>query len=332
MKLGVYTAILHDRALPDALDVIADLGLGGAEINAGGFLPPVHIPIDDVINSQAARDDYLAIFADRGVELAGLNVNGNPLHPDPQYGPGHAADLERAIRAAGALGQTRVVTMSGLPGAEPGATRPNWGVNPWNTGVLDIVEHGWREAIPFWKRITGLAEDHGVKIAIEMHPHNLVFNAPTMIRLAEQVGSPAIGAELDPSHLFWQQMDPIAVVRHLGGLVFHAAAKDVRINEFARIAGVLDDRFSAPPEADRVPIGGPDALSVWPAESAWDFVALGRGHDADFWADFLAALAEVDPAMAVNIEHEDTSLGKVEGLRVAAETLLAAEQATRRTR
>jgi len=100
MKLGVYTAILHDRPLADALDVIASLGLNAAEINAGGFLPPVHIPIDAVIASQTARDDYLGIFADKGVALAGLNANGNPLHPNPVIGEKHAADLKRAIRAA----------------------------------------------------------------------------------------------------------------------------------------------------------------------------------------------------------------------------------------
>ena len=46
MKLGVYTAILHDRPLREALEVIASLGLSGAEINAGGFLPTPHLPVE----------------------------------------------------------------------------------------------------------------------------------------------------------------------------------------------------------------------------------------------------------------------------------------------
>ena len=50
MKLGVYTAILHDRPLPEALEVIASLGLTGAEINAGGFLPTPHLPVDDLLS------------------------------------------------------------------------------------------------------------------------------------------------------------------------------------------------------------------------------------------------------------------------------------------
>jgi sugar phosphate isomerase/epimerase len=65
-------------------------------------------------------------------------------------------------------------------------------------------------------------------------------------------------------------------------------------------------------------------MSRWPENSSWDFVAVGRGHDVDFWREFLAALAEVDPAMAVNIEHEDMELGRIEGLQVAAATLKAA--------
>src|SRR3954451_14072385 len=321
MKLGVYTAVLHDRPLPEALDVIAALGLDAAEINAGGFLPPVHIPIDAVIESESAREDYLGIFEEKGVALAGLNANGNPLHPNPAIGDRHASDLKRAIRAAGALGQTRVVTMSGLPGGEPGSTVPNWIVNAWNSGSLDVLEYQWDEvAIPFWTEIDRLAADHGVTVAIEMHPQNIVFNPPTLKRLVDKVGATNVGAEMDPSHLFWQGMDPVAAVEYLGDLVVHAAAKDVRINdEYARLYGVLDERFRRlAPDEDRVNLGGHEFVNEWPKDSAWDFVALGRGHDVGFWTRFVAALRKVDPDMAVNIEHEDTSLGRIEGLEVAA--------------
>lgn len=323
MKLGIYTAILHDRPLPEALDVIKSLGLEAAEINSGGFLPPVHIPIDDILESQSARDDYLGVFDEKSITLAGLNANGNPLHPNPTIGEAHANDLRRTIRAAGALGQTRVVTMSGLPGGEPGSTMPNWIVNAWNSGSLDVLDYQWNDVVvPFWKEIDALAADNGVKVAIEMHPQNVVFSPPTMIELVERTNASNIGAEMDPSHLFWQGMDPIAAVRHLGPLVFHAAAKDVRINENAKIYGVLDNRFRRLGEhEERTSLGGHEYANEWPKDSAWDFVALGRGHDKDFWAEFLKALHDVDPDMAVNIEHEDVSLGRIEGLEVAASVL-----------
>ena len=328
MKLGVYNAILHDRPLPEALDVIADLGLEGIELNSGGFLPPVHIPtFDDILLSDAARDDFLGLFEGTGVSIAGLNCNGNPLHPNKVIGDAHAEDVRRSIELAHRLGQHRVVTMSGLPGGEAGTTRPNWIVNAWNSAALDVLEHQWQVATPVWREVDALARDLDVKVALELHPQNLVFNPAGIRELIERTGATHLGVELDASHLFWQQMDPVAVVRDLGPLVLHAAAKDVRINPAAAVHGVLDNRFRRlRPEEERVNLGGDEWANEWPKESAWDFVVLGRGHDTAFWADFLTALHEVDPHMIVNIEHEDVSLGRVEGLQVAAEVLRAAAQ------
>jgi sugar phosphate isomerase/epimerase len=322
MKLGVYTAILHDRSLPEALGVIKNLGLEGAEINVGGFIGTPHIPIKDILSSAGAREEYLGIFADAGVELTGFNVNGNVLHPDPEVSRKHSADLHQAIELAGLLGVTRIVAMSGLPGGHPGATAPNWAVNPWDSAYLDILDYQWDLAVPYWKNVDARARDAGTKIAIEMHPQNLVFNPATMIRLVERTGATNVGAEMDPSHLFWQGIDPVAAIRHLGPLVLHAAAKDTRINEECLINGVLDDRFRRlTPEEPRVNIGGRYFVNEWPKNSSWDFVAVGRGHDTGFWTDFLTALEEVDPDIAVNIEHEDIELGQLEGLEVASRTL-----------
>ncbi|MBB6404343.1 sugar phosphate isomerase/epimerase [Arthrobacter sp. AZCC_0090] len=330
MKLGVYNAILHDRPLPEALKVIADLGLTGIEINTGGFLPAVHVPtMDQILVSDAARDDYLGIFEGTGVSIAGLNCNGNPLHPKPEIGEKHAEDIRRSIRLAERLGQNRVVTMSGLPGGEPGATVTNWIVNAWNSAALDVLDYQWGVAAKFWRETDRLAADHGVKVALELHPQNIVFNTADVRKLIELTEATHVGVELDASHLFWQQMDPVAVVRELGPLVFQAAAKDVRVNtENAALYGVLDNSFRRlSPEENRTNLGGDEWANEWPKNSAWDFVALGRGHDTAYWTEFLRALHEVDPGMLVNIEHEDTSLGRIEGLEVAAKVLQDADAA-----
>jgi sugar phosphate isomerase/epimerase len=330
VKLGVYNAVLHDRPLPEALKVIADLGLTGIEINSGGFLPPVHIPtFDDILESDAARDDYLAVFEGTGVSIAGLNCNGNPLHPNRTIGDKHAEDIRRSIRLANRLGQNRVVTMSGLPGGEPGATVPNWIVNAWNSAALDVLDYQWKIAADFWTETDKLARDLDVKVALELHPQNLVFNPADVRKLVELTGATHVGVELDASHLFWQQMDPIAVIRELGPLVFQAAAKDVRVNtETAAIYGVLDNRFRRlSPEENRTNLGGDEWANEWPKPAAWDFVALGKGHDVAYWTEFLRALHDVDPDMLVNIEHEDVELGRIEGLEVAARVLKEADAA-----
>ena len=323
MKLGVYNAILHDRSLPEALTVIADLGLTGIELNTGGFLPAVHVPnIDEILESDAARDDFLALFDGTGVSIAGLNCNGNPLHPNRAIGERHAADVARSVRLAHRLGQHRVVTMSGLPGAEPGATRAHWEVNAWNSAALDVLEYQWSVAVPYWRDVDALARDLDVKVALELHPQNLVFNPSSMRELVARAGTTNIGVELDASHLFWQQMDPIAVVRNLGDLVVHAAAKDVRVNPHAAIEGVLDNSFRRlGSDEPRTNLGGDEWANEWPKPAAWDFVAIGKGHDAAYWAEFLTALYEVDPNMIVNIEHEDVSLGRIEGLEFASGVL-----------
>jgi sugar phosphate isomerase/epimerase len=171
--------------------------------------------------------------------------------------------------------------------------------------------------------------DHDVKVALELHPQNLVFNSADVHKLIELTGATHVGVELDASHLFWQQMDPVAVVNHLGELVFHAAAKDVRVNaEHAAINGVLDNSFRRlAADEERTNLGGDEWANEWPKNAAWDFVALGKGHPTEYWTEFLRALHSVDPDMYVNIEHEDISLGREEGVRVAADVLKAADAA-----
>jgi sugar phosphate isomerase/epimerase len=327
MRLGAYTACLHDKPLPEALAILAGMGLDSAEINSGGFLGTPHLPIADLRASQDARDDYLGQFTDAGVALTALNCNGNPLDPNPEVGPRQAQDILDSIEIAALLGVKRVVTMSGTPASDAEGTSPVWNVLPWHSAFLDVQDYQWNEVtIPFWRQVQARARDADVKVCIEMHPHNVVYNPATLERLATEINATHVGAEMDPSHLFWQGIEPIEAVNHLGGLVYNAAAKDTRINAAARVNGVLDDRFGRvrKNDPDALGLGGAYTLSRWPSNSSWDFVAVGRGHDVAWWREFLQALERIDPDMAVNIEHEDQELDQMEGLRSAAQTLLEA--------
>ena len=328
LKLGAYTACLHDRPLGEALDVLQANGLTSVEVNTGGFIPSPHCHVDLLLSSEQARRDYLDLFASRGMELTGLNCNGNPLNPLPGVGPKHADDLRRTIELARLLGVRNIVTMSGTPGSDPDARYPSWVVNPWDGVYLDVLDYQWGVAVDFWKEIDALARANDVRVAIEMHPHNLVFSPVTLRKLVELTGATNVGAELDPSHLMWQGMDVVACIRDLGPLVFHAAAKDAAIAPGVDIRGVLDTSFErVPAEAPgNVPTGYGFWCNAWPENPAWRFVAVGVGHDVDYWTDFLRALAEVDPDMAVNIEHEDAAFSRLDGLALAAENLRAAAE------
>jgi sugar phosphate isomerase/epimerase len=329
MKLGAYTACLHDRPLPEALDVLKSNGLTSVEVNTGGFIPSPHCHMDLLLSSESARADYLDMFASRGMELTGLNCNGNPLNPLPGVGPKHADDLRRSIELAGLLGVKNIVTMSGTPGSDPDAKYPSWVVNPWDGVYMDVLDYQWSVAVEFWKEIDSLARANDVRVAIEMHPHNLVFSPVTLKKLVDLTAATNVGAEMDPSHLMWQGMDVAACIRYLGPLVFHAAAKDAMITPGVDIRGVLDTSFERVPAnaPDKVPTGIGFWCNAWPTNPAWRFVAVGIGHDVPYWTEFIAALAEIDPDIAVNIEHEDANYSRDEGLRLAAGNLLAAAKA-----
>ena len=79
--------------IDDALDFIKSIGLNGAEINSGGFLPALHLPINDIMTSDAKRDEYLDKFTSRGIKLTALNCNGNPLNPNKSVGERQSQDV-----------------------------------------------------------------------------------------------------------------------------------------------------------------------------------------------------------------------------------------------
>jgi sugar phosphate isomerase/epimerase len=308
MKLGAYTACLHDQPLPTALQTLASLGLDSAEINSGGFLPPVHLPVDDLRASQDAREEYLGLFSAAGLTLTALNCNGNPLDPNPAVGPLHAQDVRDSIELAALLGVKRVVTMSGLPGSDRGGRYPSWTVEPWHSVFLDARDYQWNEVgIPFWKDIQARAQAADVKVCIEMHPHNLVYNPATMERLATEIDATHVGAEMDPSHLFWQGIDVIEAATAIGRerALVHVHAKDTGMIEAnVRRNGVLDAK-----PYERV------------LERAWTFRTVGYGHGEELWRRLLSTLSAVGYDGAVSIEHEDPLMSADEGLEKAVRLL-----------
>ena len=171
--------------------------------------------------------------------------------------------------------------MSGTPGSDPAARYPSWVVNPWDGVYMEVLDYQWDVAARFWSDIDALAHATGVRVAIEMHPHNLVFSPVTLKKLVDLTGARNVGAEMDPSHLMWQGMDVVACIRWLGPLVFHAAAKDAMITPGVDIRGVLDTSFSECRQM--IPVRSTTGYgywcNAWPAGPAWRFVAVGIGHD-----------------------------------------------------
>lgn len=323
MRVGLYLAALMDHSLEDALRVTHEWGLTDAEVPAGGFNPYDHCNPGELITSQAKRDEFLQKFDEAGVNLAILNANSNPLHPDPEVRIPHAKDLHDAIVLSSQLGLDRLNVMSGSVGSGPEATLPTWSLVPWESALLEVRDYQWSVGVPFWKETAKLAEDHGVKLALEMHPHMLCYNPGTLERLIDACDSEYLGVNLDPSHMFWQGIDPHRFAAKFSGRVWHVAAKDtVLVQDAIDEYGVLDDRYYyIPAEEKPQPLGG-RYLTTQPAKDGpWHFVAAGRGHDVDWWASFLATVRKAGFDGAICIENEDWDLPREESIPIATKTL-----------
>ena len=281
------------------LDIAAEIGATGIEVTQAGQPSGVR----HLVENAASRAMFAEAFAGRGLEISALNCAGMPLHP--VRGSDHRRLIEDTFRLAELLGVEKIVTMSGTTGDGGAATTVNWVFYPWPDDSVALLERQWEAGIVLWADLAALAERHGVRrIAFELHPIHLVYNVPTLLRMREAVG-PVIGANVDPSHLFWQQMDPIRVVEALGEAVHHVQLKDTEVvpDEVA-LAGVLDQR----PFSD-------------PAARAWRYRTIGRGHDAAFWSDFVEALAGAGYHDYVSIENEDPYQTYEDGVREAARFL-----------
>jgi sugar phosphate isomerase/epimerase len=300
VHLGLYTDSVPDLSFDEALDLAARVGATAIEIAGGGQSSAPHMRIDELLASGSARAAFLGAFSSRDLTIAALNCSAWPLHP--VVGAAHVDLIRRTIRLAGELGVRKIVTMSGTPGDGRDASTFDWIFYPWPDDATALLARQWDEAIALWRGLAEEARAAGVeRMAFELHPLHLVYNVPTLLRLREAVG-PAIGANLDPSHLFWQGMDPIAVVRALGRAVHHVHLKDTEIiAEQVALAGVLDGR----PFDD-------------PTRRAWVFRTVGQVHDGAWWLGFLMALAEAGYDDALAIENEDAAFPGVSGVEQAA--------------
>ncbi len=305
MDLCLYTDSVDQLSFEEALDLAVETGCAAIEIAAGGQSSAPHMRIDELLDDAGKRRAFADAFSTRGLRIGALNCSAWPLHP--VKGAAHAELIRKVIRLAAELGVDKIVTMSGNPGDGPGSTTINWVWYPWPADAMALLERQWAEAIPFWQEMGRFAGEHGVtRIAFELHPLHLAYNVPTLLRMRDAVG-PVIGANVDPSHMFWQQMDPIAVIRALGPAVHHVHLKDTQIvPEQVAIAGVLDQR----------PFENA-------AERAWIFRTVGRSHDASFWAPFVGELRAVGYDDVLSIENEDILQPPAEGVAEAAAFMAA---------
>jgi len=304
MKLGVFTPLLSQLSLDDALSKLTQLGIHTAELGTGNYPGDAHCKLS-MLEDAPALSAFRNTLDRHGVSISALSCHGNALHPNQTIAQQARETARRAILLAEKLGVSTVVDFSGCPGDSLTATHPNWVTCPWPPEYAQLLDWQWNEVVaPYWIEHAAFAAQHGVRVAIEMHPGFVVYSPETMLRLRSIAGN-NVGCNYDPSHLFWQNIDPIGAVRVLGDAIFHVHAKDTQFYPTNLVrSGVLDTK-----------------LYTQDRERAWIFRTCGYGHGAEWWKEFVSTLRLMGYDSVLSIEHEDSLMAPEEGLRKAAEFL-----------
>lgn len=305
MKLSVLANLYGQKSLDETLAILSSMGVEAVEIGCGGYPGKAHANPEVLLNDEKAFEEFMGLFKKYNIEPCALATHGNPVHPDKAIAKVFHDDFVNSVLLAEKMGVDTVITFSGCPGDHPGAKYPNWCVCPWPDDFLTILDYQWNEVlIPYWKENAKFAKDHGVKVAFEMHPGFCVYNPETLLRLRNACGD-NLGANLDPSHLIWQGMDPVAVIRELKGAIYHFHAKDTKIDKYNTAKnGVLDTKHYGD-EINR----------------AWVFRTVGFGNDLAYWRDIASNLRLAGYDKVMSIEHEDSLMSIDEGLKKAVDFL-----------
>lgn len=307
MKLGVFAVLFSNMSLEEMLDHVKAKGLDTVEIGTGGYVGDVHCNPLELVNNEQKLQAFKKAFDERGIKISALSCHGNPLHPNKEIADKHHEAFVNSVKLAARLGVETVVTFSGCPGESELSQNPVWITCPWPTDFSNVVNWQWEEKVlPYWKEQTLLLRSYGVKAAIEPHPGFVVYNTETALRLRAECGS-EIGVNFDPSHYFWQGMDPVQSIKALGkeNALFHFHAKDTQIEELnCKLNGVLDTK-SYKDIASR----------------SWVFRTVGYGHGEGEWRNIISALQVIGYEGAVSIEHEDGLMSMEEGFTKAVDFL-----------
>lgn len=315
MYRSICTELFSGMTLLDMLDRVRTYGLRAVELTSGGWGSCPFIPSAAALTGDSVGlANFQSIFSDRGMYISALNCSGNPLCPSA-LGEIHSKTAYDTAVLAGKLGVKTIVMMSGLPAGGPEDRTPNWITSTvsWPDYMTESLRYQWEDvALPWWRKFLSFAQTQGIEhVAVEPHPGQLVYNPASFLRLFHGVNTAApgvLGVNLDPSHLFALGADPIVAARALQGHICYIHGKDTRMERLlSHINGLVE-----PLPVECV------------AERAWNYVAVGCGHDLQWWREFFSVVRMGGYNGAISLEMEDLTMSAEAGIAISLQTLAQA--------
>ncbi len=307
MKLGIFTALFQDRPLEEVLRLVAELGYEAVELPAWKGSP--HLDVDSVL-ADGGRS-LQRLVRSYGLEISALSdgregqlVLGPHDWTVDRWAPVQGVEervrygTERIKLVARAAAALEVPVVTGFFGS---SVWDKWYNYPSTNE--QVYQQGWEL---FARRVNPILDafaQQGVRFAFEVHPTEIAYNVETAEQALEVLDHrPEFGFNFDPSHLFWQGIDPVVFIKRLGKQIYHAHAKDGEVQEDeVRRSGVLS--------------GG----SWTRPDRGFRFRVPGWG-DVD-WRRVLSALAAVGYDYVLSFEHEDPVMSPEDGCEKAIDFL-----------
>ena len=269
MKLGAYTACLHDKPLARGPGdpARARPGQRGDQL---GRVPAPRPPAGRRHPGQPGRPRRVPRACSAGRHHADrAQLQRQPARPQPR---GRAPSTPRTCATRSSWRRCWASSASsrcpGCPAPTPGARYPSWTVEPWDSVYLDARDYQWNEvAHPVLEGHPGAARPTPTsRSASRCTRTTSSTTRPPWSAWPPRSTPPTSAPRWTPATCSGRASTRSLAIEHLGGLVYNAAAKDTRINEAAKLNGVLDDRFGrvAPDDPGAVCLGGRYTLSRWP--------------------------------------------------------------------
>lgn len=301
----LFTGQWADLTLEEVATLAEQWGYDGLEIACSGEHLDVQRAVDD--------DDYLhgrldilkrhnlKVYA-ISHHLAGQAVCDDPIDFRHQailssrvWGDGDpegvrqraAEELKLAARAARRLGVDTVVGFTGS------SIWPYVAMFP--PVPASVIEGGYDDFAQRWNPILDVFDSEGVRFAHEVHPGEIAYDYWTSVRSLEAINHrEAFGFNWDPSHMMWQNIDPVGFIVDFADRIYHVDCKDTRVRPQNGRAGVMGSHLAW---------GDP--------KRGWDFVSTGHGDVP--WEDSFRALKSIGYSGPISIEWEDAGMSRLHG-------------------
>jgi len=226
IKLGFVTAILPELSLDEVTGFASSAGFDCVEVMCWprGKAERRYAGVTHIDVTGFKKDDVARVTDQmKGIGISGLGYYPNPLTPDRAEAQIYIDHLKQVIQAASLLGVGVVNTFIG---------------RDWTKSV----DQNWPRFLEVWKPLIAFAKDHGIKIGIENCPmfftgdewpggKNLATSPAIWRRMWQDIPDANFGLNFDPSHFIWQKMDYLRVLSEFKDRIFHAHAKDARLDE-----------------------------------------------------------------------------------------------------